>query len=655
MRLESEGRLSLSLVCNRTGCHHEVVHPIVPFNTLTRQSLSGIDYIVIVTGPSYYHEVLTLLSSQHKILIEKPVAYSLSQLNITSRIIECNELDVSCAQIFRYHPLASLIRSLDIKQKDIHSIQATFVNPLGEMRENCDEIGESIEMNHMIDLLYNYKLINPLRSTTSIKSTSHTETFTIWPTNDQAFVSSVSGWNEQLYRERSIDIKLRSGNRYFYDFANNMAISTLNGQTNRVAVSSEESLVRMTLMGFISSFNDTGCPPNDRGRISTFAQSQELAKLLLTRTLCRSRGEDSQQHVVVIGGGFFGVLASIKLAAAGLRVSLLEQSPEILLHASLRNQWRHHSGFHYPLSPHTIQEICNAKSSFESFFPNEVIRDIPSLYFVSKWANEIPPADYTYSLNRFNLDYKEITVPAFVNSSNVSSCYLTDERIYDIQAIRQFLGNLIKSTGVELHTNSAVKSVYRQSSSSVFEVMCADHRQFRPDVVVDCSNGTSNYQTDIELFKDNERAEYQLVEILELELDIPPICLTFIDAPFLSLTSTGIAKRFFLSHKDFSVHSISNEIPDLAIPRESHKKQIITASHPYIPKLTLDCYRESHFAIKTIPTNRENQWDRSSEIYSDNCRAYAIISGKILTCVGVAEEITKQVQYLLSSLNHAQA
>ena len=50
-----------------------------------------------------------------------------------------------------------------------------------------------------------------------------------------------------------------------------------------------------------------------------------------------------------------------------------------------------------------------------------------------------------------------------------------------------------------------------------------------------------------------KKVRLECVEMLELELDIPPMCLTFIDAPFLSLTYMLKKNRFFLTHRDLSV------------------------------------------------------------------------------------------------------
>src|SRR5262244_367970 len=54
--------------------------------------------------------------------------------------------------------------------------------------------------------------------------------------------------------------------------------------------------------------------------------------------------------LAVIGAGFFGVRLALLLGRLGLRVALLERSPNICSRSSYVNQARIHNGYHYPRS-----------------------------------------------------------------------------------------------------------------------------------------------------------------------------------------------------------------------------------------------------------------------------------------------------------------
>lgn len=50
----------------------------------------------------------------------------------------------------------------------------------------------------------------------------------------------------------------------------------------------------------------------------------------------------------IIGGGIFGIYAALYLSGKGLKVCVVEKEAELMKKASVVNQARLHSGYHYP-------------------------------------------------------------------------------------------------------------------------------------------------------------------------------------------------------------------------------------------------------------------------------------------------------------------
>ena len=71
--------------------------------------------------------------------------------------------------------------------------------------------------------------------------------------------------------------------------------------------------------------------------------------------------------IAIIGSGFFGSTLAIYLSKKH-KVDLYEKQKNIFNGASSANQFRFHSGYHYPRSQKTVNEIKKSKKDFISFF-----------------------------------------------------------------------------------------------------------------------------------------------------------------------------------------------------------------------------------------------------------------------------------------------
>ncbi|MBL7791293.1 MAG: FAD-dependent oxidoreductase, partial [Saprospiraceae bacterium] len=75
-------------------------------------------------------------------------------------------------------------------------------------------------------------------------------------------------------------------------------------------------------------------------------------------------GRSEHYDFVIIGGGIFGVYAALYLAHCRYSVCLIEKERELLKKASIVNQARLHSGYHYPRSVATAIMSNDNKERF---------------------------------------------------------------------------------------------------------------------------------------------------------------------------------------------------------------------------------------------------------------------------------------------------
>ena len=85
--------------------------------------------------------------------------------------------------------------------------------------------------------------------------------------------------------------------------------------------------------------------------------------------------------VAVAGAGIYGTNIAIRLAEHGHDVRLFDPLG-ILRAASAINQFRIHSGYHYPRSPETIAETLEARAEFTSAFAPAIVRNSRHYYAI---------------------------------------------------------------------------------------------------------------------------------------------------------------------------------------------------------------------------------------------------------------------------------
>ena len=106
--------------------------------------------------------------------------------------------------------------------------------------------------------------------------------------------------------------------------------------------------------------------------------------------------------VAIAGAGIYGATAAIRLAERGHRVELFDPLG-ILRAASAINQYRVHSGYHYPRSPETIQETLTARSEFISAFAPAIVRNSRHYYAIPRENSRTSPENYEHIMREHGL------------------------------------------------------------------------------------------------------------------------------------------------------------------------------------------------------------------------------------------------------------
>jgi FAD dependent oxidoreductase len=248
-------------------------------------------------------------------------------------------------------------------------------------------------------------------------------------------------------------------------------------------------------------------------------------------------------QIAVAGAGIYGATIAIRLAEAGHSVRLFDPLG-ILRATSVINQYRIHSGYHYPRSPETIAETLEARAEFTQAFAPAIVRNSRHYYAIPKEGSVTPPELFEKVMAQHSLACRPVR-PEWVDFGFIDKCYEVDEQIYDPDTLR----------------DTVISQITRLS-------IPFEKRAFRPDerpgydFIVWATYGLGS---SLGLFPN---AKYQVAEKILIQL--PPvlqhISLVIVDGPFTAFDPYGRSeKSLFGSAKNtnhWTTHNPNDPIPE---------------------------------------------------------------------------------------------
>ncbi|MFZ0786064.1 MAG: FAD-dependent oxidoreductase, partial [Candidatus Acidiferrales bacterium] len=224
--------------------------------------------------------------------------------------------------------------------------------------------------------------------------------------------------------------------------------------------------------------------------------------------------------VAVAGAGIYGTNVAIRLAEEGHDVRLFDPLG-ILRGASVINQYRIHSGYHYPRSPETISETLEARAEFMAAFDLAIVRNSLHYYAIPKEGSQTPPELFERVMAQYELVCKPCR-PQWMDFAFIDKCYEVDEQIYDPDVLRDLVESRIKALGIPF-----------------------EQRAFAPEVREDYDFvvwATYGLGPSRGLFK---MAKYQVAEkiLIQLPLALHHISLVVVDGPFTAFDPYGSSGR----------------------------------------------------------------------------------------------------------------
>jgi hypothetical protein len=341
----------------------------------------------------------------------------------------------------------------------------------------------------------------------------------------------------------------------------------------------------------------------------------------------------NKSKIAIAGAGIYGATTAIRLAEQGHEVHLFDPLG-ILNAASGINQFRIHSGYHYPRSPETIAETMGARAEFLETFAPAIVRNSTHYYAIPHEGSQTPPELFEQVMRERNFPLRPCR-PEWMNFDFINKCYEVEEQIYDPEILREELTRQIKARGVNFHKHEFAQAM-------------------RPDYhfVVWATYGLGPSRGLLKSVK------YQVAEkiLIELPPQLRGISLVVVDGPFTAFDPYGSSERSMWGSAKHSNHWTSTD-PNEPIPEQFRPllngprfEPITWSRHEAMRKdamLTVPAsaeakYLGSRFTVRVVENNPKE--DRRTLYVQETAPGEIhIFSGKVVSAVKAARMVCEKV------------
>lgn len=337
--------------------------------------------------------------------------------------------------------------------------------------------------------------------------------------------------------------------------------------------------------------------------------------------------------VAVVGAGIYGCTTAIKLSEAGMQVDLYD-SLGILQAASAINQYRIHSGYHYPRSRETIEEILEARDEFVAEYRPSIVDGIENFYAMPKEGSYVSPQEYAAVMEKFNLPLEEVR-PEWMDFEYIDKAWKVRENIYCADVLRKTVVGKLQKTGINFN-----KTTFHDEDADNY-----DH-------VVYATYGLSGAGK--VLFP---TANYQVAEkiLIRLPEKLQGVSLVVVDGPFTAFDPYCDSEYSLFGSARYTNRWVTQDYP-FEVPEEyrnllNHERfeptELTNFEHMrseamlVCPDARDATYQGSRFTIRVVEHNPQE--DKRTLYVKNIGNKHYIFSGKVVSAVKAARLVTESI------------
>lgn len=267
---------------------------------------------------------------------------------------------------------------------------------------------------------------------------------------------------------------------------------------------------------------------------------------------------------VIIGGGIFGIYAALWLSSRSKRILLIEKEKTLMQKATIVNQARLHSGYHYPRSVSTGWLALEYNDRFIEDHKPFINSKFDQYYAIDRYSTFTDSSQYKRFCNFLNIEAKRVKECSFIDFTRISDLYLTSEYSFDPIMIAEFYKQKLQDQkGIDVKTHCSIKCAANRGDCWILETM--DHEENRPSCLKTYGviNATYSATNTINKLFNLPRLSlvHELTEIAFLvSKDIKNVGLTIMDGQYCSIMPFGLSGLLSLSSVAYTPHKIAYEM-----------------------------------------------------------------------------------------------
>jgi hypothetical protein len=367
--------------------------------------------------------------------------------------------------------------------------------------------------------------------------------------------------------------------------------------------------------------------------------------------------QQEQFDAVVIGGGIFGCYAALYLAGQGRRVCLVEREKALFRKASLVNQARLHSGYHYPRSMATAAMSDEHKERFTMEHKAFVNTSFEKYYAIDKYGSFTDALQFERFCERLKIRCERIAGHPLFNYNRLEALYLTSEYSFDPVLLGEYYRQRVENEpNICLELFSAVTEALPEGTNWQLVIRGRESdgtTAIVTPLVINATYAATNAVN--RLFEVNDLAlTHEISEIAYItSAQFGDRGLTVMDGPFGSIMPYGRSGLLSLSSVAYTHHKISYDnlprfncqVPEdpsctpagpgicTTCPRRPapNARKMLSQMQQYFSDKVQFEYWFSYFTIKSKLKASHIDDGRPTEIalLRENPRFYCLFAGKI--------------------------
>lgn len=267
----------------------------------------------------------------------------------------------------------------------------------------------------------------------------------------------------------------------------------------------------------------------------------------------------SAYDVLVIGAGIFGCYTALFYARKGKQVLLVDREERPWSKASLVNQARVHTGYHYPRSIKTARVSLDNRRRFIREHGFAINDTFLSYYAIDKYGSLTSSDQFARFCQKLDIPHRETSRPDLFKPDRIEALFETEEFSFDPALLRRHYLAQLADAGVELVTGSAPKVATASGGQWEVElgVRGGDAATVETPFVINATYSNINAVNRLfgatEIGATHEISEIALVSAAGME----NVGITVMDGPYISMMPFGLSGYSSLSsvlytHRTFS-------------------------------------------------------------------------------------------------------